>query len=578
MGSRREEITIALGGKDEGAGTLLDRTAQKIRALKAEQRASGEKGLKKLIAGGPDSLLEFGGNLVGGAKFGLAAFAIGQAAHAIDGMADKATELKKQWKEGALDADTMVDTIAGAIPVIGEVWTAGRKVHGLLFGDVKEDWEKLNKEADEHYEKVARQTEVYNRLKEEVKGLREAEHKEIRGIVQTSADNQVEDLDQELANRKKQLQKERLDAQVLGVTAYNERIREIEAAEEEAEASHTLRVSKIRMDEFEKRATAELAHAREAAQARAEIEEEMLRQGGMGYAADLHEAERAGADKKRQMEDQANAELAAGTASVDWLTQLEKRKELVDQQTADRKTSILREQLISEHRLYSELAQKRFIAQGQNLAAELEQIRMNYADRIEAAKSEAERETLAREQAIDEAQARRAGAIAERDRVLDVRRSLDGLKLSELEEKAASNLEAKREAMKLRIHMETASEMHEFQKIIDDTKSTAAERSAAAAAIAKLKADERRKDKNIDESPIPDRRGGVEALLLGDRFLGIGVRYKAGGEPALEQLRNTSNNTQKSVVTLAEIAGYLKTVSEKLSGGVAQQGFKVKAS
>jgi hypothetical protein len=144
--SKQFDIDIAMKGKDQGAAGAVDKLTQKLRALKAETK--NERVLTKFLGAGADKQFETIGSLLGGAKFGLAAFAIDKGAESVKHMAEEAKKLKEEFAEGKVNARDIVDRVAGAIPVFGQVYQATQAVMDL-FSDEVDQTERVNKSLEQ---------------------------------------------------------------------------------------------------------------------------------------------------------------------------------------------------------------------------------------------------------------------------------------------------------------------------------------------------------------------------------------------------------------------------------------------
>jgi hypothetical protein len=406
MASHREEVVIALGGKDEGAGTLLEKTVQRIRAVKAETRASGEKDLKKLLGGGLEGLADFGLKATGLGVVGLIA---DQAAQAVGEAFNKAAEFRKEVEEGKRSWSEMPGEIAKTLPVIGSVASAGESIIEF-FTRSKEGMEELNKRAEEHYEKVVKQTEAYKHLKEVIHDLHEDSAKLTLDIVGTEYERRLTAIDEHLQGQLEKIEKARNEAKTLGKVERDKKLQELQKEEMDARGTASLRRSKAEAELGQKYDEAQLAAEQQLADAKAEIQERAMRDAGRYLDADIAAAVRAGEAKKRALEKQAQADnLASGgvgdpAARMRLLEKQKAAQDLATQQEIDR---LKQQARLDDSRAASELRQKELAAAGQDLEAQLEQIRESYAERIAAAKTQAQREALIREEAIDEQVARK---------------------------------------------------------------------------------------------------------------------------------------------------------------------------
>jgi hypothetical protein len=77
---------------------------------------------------------------------GMAGAAIGFAGRGLANMAQEAQKLKKELSDSNVTTGEIADRLAGTVPIMGEVWKAGREWHEVLTGS-KEQISLINEEA-----------------------------------------------------------------------------------------------------------------------------------------------------------------------------------------------------------------------------------------------------------------------------------------------------------------------------------------------------------------------------------------------------------------------------------------------
>ena len=141
-------VDIELHGKDKGAGSTVDKMAQKLKMLRKESRASGEAGFEKALARDPAEAL---GQLAGLGKLGVAGVVMDKLAEGVN----RVTEAAKGIREGKKNfADLGIEAI-GAVPFVGQLAVAIAKMGYELSGAAGEQ------------DKLARKMEAGSRVDSE---------------------------------------------------------------------------------------------------------------------------------------------------------------------------------------------------------------------------------------------------------------------------------------------------------------------------------------------------------------------------------------------------------------------------
>ena len=157
----RKEIQLALSGKDEGASSLIERTAGRLRMLQREQRASGEALLERSLKGGAgvERLADLGANALGVAGFGLAAVAIDRVAQSVTHVVKGLEEVRQGKKTFA----EITDEAIASIPVVGAVYELTRAFMDLWDGRAAAEQREINRlmnEQKNHLEWIRRNREM----------------------------------------------------------------------------------------------------------------------------------------------------------------------------------------------------------------------------------------------------------------------------------------------------------------------------------------------------------------------------------------------------------------------------------
>lgn len=635
----RKEVEIALVGKDEGAGNLLEKTGHQLKALHKEAAASGENRVKALLGGDPEEIA----NLLGGAKVGLAIFATDKIAEGIANIAEKYNSVREQVEAGKMDWEEGRFEIAKTIPVFGTILDAASSVRDVYI-DTKREIEAINQETERNNQFTEHQVSLAKQVREEhiatAAILRQmANEAKSAGMVGEAAGAEairqkkeaaIEAAEEAARQRKekaaedpemKKTQQEIFDlqrrkAELENPSAVNSALRTAAKAtglgafvpgedkEELKRTNEKLEAAKDRqrilregagkekgeadIDEKKKAAAAEnLADAQQYKQQRdlgiareedARLAEENINRAKsdgakarMQIAGEGYAAEQAG--RKQQFdEEQSNIradlkkKILAESDPQEQLNILGRANALLEAKKeafAAQAEQAKKQQGQSEADLAAEAKELELKQQGKFLEAELLQIHQHYADRIEAAKSGAEREALAAAEAAETAEAKRKGAIDERDHQHEIRTSLEGFRIGQLEEKAMLNSANKRELLIAQSAARSREKIQAQQKILDDVRSTAQEKHEAQANIDQEKSDERMREKRIRTDRLQENRRGVEGLQLGNGYTGIGAMYKAGAEPGMTGKSDPAHQT-------AEHAKNTVTAIEKMHGEVAK--------
>lgn len=130
------EININVGGRDVGAGAVLDNTGkkldsfgQKVKEWNRERRASGELAVDRLVGGSGEKALDYLFNM--GPKVAIATFA-------FRGLGAAATELTEHLEKVRLAEEGVIEAAveaAGKIPVFGDAlksgWEIGKAIRAV---------------------------------------------------------------------------------------------------------------------------------------------------------------------------------------------------------------------------------------------------------------------------------------------------------------------------------------------------------------------------------------------------------------------------------------------------------------
>lgn len=470
----KKEVELAFKGKDESVGSTVDAIQQKIRLLRKEERTSGESALKSVLKGGAGEIAETLGDALG---VGAAMMGINFFAGAIKNAAQEAVRLREELASGKITAEQMSDRLAGQIPILGQVWQAGRAVRELIIGENAE-LQKQNailKEASDLFafrDQKMQEARIAGRgFAEDLRqALNELEvlkaPPEAKATVRTIQDvyealrkekqkyqreaGLVNDKGEpgELVTTQEQVAKERatlarlakerdsIDAQYqqtrplgLGVSM-EERNRNASLGRELAAVNK----------EFEKQdaLVAKLAAQLSALQSKERSLAAQYEQTRGGLVAVGAEKIRQ-AEAKQQEEEQKAAEKTRQQGLKDAATEKEMRDRRSRELKAISETEA--ENARAAARAESEAKQKQYQVEGDELAAQLERIRQYYADRIALAKTAAEKEALARAQASDQMLARQEAAKKQKadDAKLEtLEKQLDDEEKSQRDEAAAA--------------------------------------------------------------------------------------------------------------------------------------------
>jgi hypothetical protein len=623
----RKEIEIAIKGKDEGAGSLVDSVAQKLKMLKKEARQSGENNLEQLFEGGnlTDGLMK----LLGGAKLALAGFVTEQVGESLSEWAEKAAELQKELDEGKITIGEMTDKLAGSVPVFGSVWSAGRAIHDLLAGNT-EEIARTNEEAEftrTKFDAMAESAALFRDQLISTKNELIAMKAELAKMgvgptasslidISTSGEQKQDAISEEFKKRRDDLNKDHnkttalivesrnrvaaqldniggSDADWLSPTKFKEN--QILSKDNDrwaagAEARYAKQAKALADAESSEKAIAAATNEKQRKQAvrddptglavkksgeaasdamRAAIEAEM-RLAGRTYDAELRAIYDRTAQQQRQTIESAEQRISGMKLDQDSaeakkiMQNAREQSDALGRQGNADAGEVIKQQRTKERDELAAAKSAELSLNGEMLDAQLVQIRASYADRIQAAKTQIEKEALMREQAAAEAEAKRTAAIERADKDYSRRKEIQSVMLAELDDKAATSASAKRAAMKAHIDQETQDRVHELQKIIDDKTSSPEQKAQARAAQARARADAATKEKYIDGSPVEGSRKGVDATLLNDRYHGLAEQYKSGQEPALIEARKLVAQTV-----------HLKTISDNIAD-IAKRDIAVK--
>lgn len=170
MGDTEKKVVIKVEGKDDGASALFDKLAMKAKGINKENRLSGENALESALKGGVG---KFGLELLGG---GAAAIGIDFAADQVSKLADGITKIRGMVANGA-GAGEIADQLARSLPIVGDLWTAGRKLRDSWTGEADEiaainkEAERMLKIYDMRLEASRKEREELHRFAQEQKDL-----------------------------------------------------------------------------------------------------------------------------------------------------------------------------------------------------------------------------------------------------------------------------------------------------------------------------------------------------------------------------------------------------------------------
>jgi hypothetical protein len=153
-----KKVGITFEGHDKTA-SAFDRVQQRLKQIRKEERESGEAIFKRTIAGGAGSIIDAGADMLGA---GAAVFAIDMVGRALNATIDKVREIRKEMKETGATANEMGDKLMGTVPVYGQLWQFGRKLHDELAGttDALEQNAKAVEQMKIHFEANAKSAQM----------------------------------------------------------------------------------------------------------------------------------------------------------------------------------------------------------------------------------------------------------------------------------------------------------------------------------------------------------------------------------------------------------------------------------
>jgi hypothetical protein len=128
---------------DETGQGFYSSLTQSIRSMKRENATSGEKALENVLGGGSQAIA---GTVADALGAGAAVIGINFFAEAIKTAAENATKLRAELASGDANMGDLVEKAISSIPVLGEVWQAGRAVREFFTGE-KADIERVNRES-----------------------------------------------------------------------------------------------------------------------------------------------------------------------------------------------------------------------------------------------------------------------------------------------------------------------------------------------------------------------------------------------------------------------------------------------
>lgn len=161
----KAEVDLAFTGRDQGAGSLIDRLGKKLKDFKKEERQSGEGALERTIAGGGRGIAEGLGDLAGIAKVGIGLAIVDQ----IGKAGEASVKLFAEWRSGAKTGAEVADSMARQLPAVGALYGFFRGIRNELDGSAKAAREEAEaiKEAEAAAKRRAEATAFNKKLKDD---------------------------------------------------------------------------------------------------------------------------------------------------------------------------------------------------------------------------------------------------------------------------------------------------------------------------------------------------------------------------------------------------------------------------
>ena len=196
------QINIAVKGKDEGAGSMLDNLAKRAKLLKKEETASGERSLERLIKQGPEGI----GKLLGIANLGIATVIADKLGESMS----KVAETMVKFQEGKIHIADMADSMVRALPAVGALYGGFHDLIGAIDGTTEAEDRKI-KEMERDTSRATAAMKDFVAVHKELKAIDEGlvkEGRELGHVGESAADKRKRTEDERYADQKKKLQEE----------------------------------------------------------------------------------------------------------------------------------------------------------------------------------------------------------------------------------------------------------------------------------------------------------------------------------------------------------------------------------
>jgi hypothetical protein len=154
-----------------GGASYANLTAN-VKALKREQRVSGESALVSVLRGGPE---EIAGTLIDALGAGAAAVGIEFFANSLKSAGENAAKIRSEFAAGKISWGEMVENAAASIPIFGGVWEAGRAIRDAFFGDLtaeKVEMEQIKRESEGTLDLINAQAAAADHFRQMLSGIR----------------------------------------------------------------------------------------------------------------------------------------------------------------------------------------------------------------------------------------------------------------------------------------------------------------------------------------------------------------------------------------------------------------------
>ena len=297
------------------AEATVDGVTRKLKLMHKEASESGEILLKRALGGGADELVGTGLELLGGAKLGLAAFAVDQVAQKIKGTVDAVAEVKKEWDAGTMSAGEMREKIILSIPVINSIYEAEKSIYDLISGESKLE-EDFNSSVEQN---ARRHEEVGKVLKENLEIIKELGKEAEQSAFKLAGDSYGGFLREASRRRDEDLRRiqEQRDKAETTLTGGEKELRLQELKEAEKSIEQTYANDTLEMNRRVEKQKLEIATRAgdELGAIKSEILQSQLKEQGNDLAAEIEAINQATLEKKAALERERNDSLEQRTWS-----------------------------------------------------------------------------------------------------------------------------------------------------------------------------------------------------------------------------------------------------------------------